>query len=308
MERLNHGELQRLQKFLQETSVPCDLTVFAERTLPAINELVRGDVVCHAEADPTASKLVSQTLYAAGGNTAGCGGDFEASMWEHPVFMHWATSGNTAAARTSDFVNRQQWHRSNLYQTVYKQWRCEDSLAIGLPAPPGLLACFCIERGKPFTERERTLMEIVRPHLANSYRNAEAFSLIGLATASGETKSMLLDSCGRPVMASPGAWEVLEYYFPEQPAGESGLPDALELWVTRQLTRFTPDREVAALAAPLELRSEGGASLTVRLLRRPASGEQALLVLQEREAKYGGNAPVLATYTNCLIKGHIKYG
>jgi DNA-binding CsgD family transcriptional regulator len=282
MERLSQNELERLRKFLQETSVPCDLSEFAERALPAINELVRGDVVCHAEADPAAAKLVSQTTYASNGPAPDCRTEFEGLMFEHPVFAHWAVSGDTAAARTSDFVGRIEWHKSDLYQNVYRHWRCEDSLAIGLPAPPGLLACFCIEREKPFTDRERLLMEIVRPHLANSYRTAEAFSLIGQATASSDTQSMLLDWSGRPMMASPGAWELIEHYFPMYTTGDAGLPEALERWVARQLARFLPDREVASLAAPLELRSEGGASLTIRLLRRPALGEQALLVLQEQ--------------------------
>ena len=281
MERLNQNELQRLQKFLQETSVPCDLAVFAERTLPAINELVRGDVVCHAEADPRSGNLVSQTTYASNGPAPNYRTEFEGLMFTHPVFLHWAEGGDTVAARTSGFVNRREWHKSPLYQGVYRHWRCEDSLAIGLPAPPGLLACFCIEREKPFTERERLLMELVRPHLANSYRSAEAFSLLGQATASSDTQSMLLDWCGRPVMASPGAWELVRHYFPLQSAGRSGLPEALEGWIARQLIRFEMGREVASPALPLELRSEGGTSLTLRLLRRPASGEQALLVLQE---------------------------
>jgi DNA-binding CsgD family transcriptional regulator len=279
MERLSHNELQRLQTFLQETSVPCDLSVFAQRTLPAINELVRGDVVCHAEADPVEGKLVSQSTFAPGGFTPGYQAEFEGNMWEHPVFLHWAASGDTAAARTSEFVSRREWHKSVLYQNVYRHWRCEDSLAIGLPAPPGLIACFCIERGKPFTDRERLIMEIVRPHLANAYRNAEAFSLLGLA--SGDTHSMLLDDHGRPVMASEGAWELVEHYFPMQEPGLSGLPERLEAWVAWQLARFASGREVAAPASPLELTSEGGSWLTVRLLRRPAAGEQALLVLRE---------------------------
>lgn len=203
-------------------------------------------------------------------------------MFTHPVFMHWAESGDTAAARTSDFVNRREWHKAPLYQDVYKHWRCEDSLAIGLPAPPGLLACFCIEREKPFADRERLLMEIVRPHLANSYRNAEAFSLLGQATASSDTQSMLLDWSGRPVMAAPKAWELIEHYFPMQTAGESRLPVAIERWVARQLSRFAVEREVASLASPMEVHSEGGTCLTLRLLRRPEHGEQALLVLQEK--------------------------
>jgi DNA-binding CsgD family transcriptional regulator len=281
MERLTQTELLRLQKFLQETSVPCDLAVFAERTLPAINELVGGDVICHAEADPRSGSLVSQTTYASNGVAPECRTEFEDLMFTHPVFMHWAESGETVAARTSDFVSRREWHRAPLYVDVYRQWRCEDSLAIGLPAPPGLLACFCIERGKPFTDRERQIMEIVRPHLANSYRNAEAFTLLGQATASSDTQSMLLDWTGRPVMASPGAWELLGHYFPDESLGRSGLPESLERWVARQLTRFSHDREVATLADPLELRSEGGSLLAVRLLRRPSSGEQALLVFQE---------------------------
>lgn len=285
MERLRQSELERLQVFLRETSTPCDLETFAQRTLPLINDLVEGDVICHAEADPVASKLHSQTLFASGVTASGYNdGSFETYMMSHPVFQHWAAIGQSPAAHTFDFISRREWHRNELYQHIYKPWGTEDSLAIGLPAPPGLIACFCIERARPFTDRECQIMEIVRPHIAIAYRNAEAFSLLGHAAAGEGTESMLLDLQGRPLMNSSGAWELLEHYFPTNDTAPSGLPVDLDSWVRRRLASLGSDAEVPPLVAPLRRQTDGGSALTVRLMRRPVFGEQALLVFQEQRA------------------------
>ena len=109
-------------------------------------------------------------------------GSFDQYMFDHPVFQAWARTGEASAGRTSDFYSNREWHRFGLYQAVYKQWGCEDSLAVGLPAPAGLIACICSERDKNFSDRERLLMDLVRPHLAQAYRSAELFPCSAVPT------------------------------------------------------------------------------------------------------------------------------
>jgi DNA-binding CsgD family transcriptional regulator len=287
METLSQQDLSSLRRFLQEAVVPGDPAAFATRLLPLMARLVPGDVVCFAQVDPVKQKLVTQITYASGGEAQNRSDVFERYMLTHPVFEHWGKTGQSEAARTSAFVSREEWHTYPLYQEYYKHWRCEDSLAIGLPAPAGLIACFCIERAQNFTDRELLLIETVRPYLANIYRTAEAFSLIGQAGNGHGNDWVLLDGQGGPIVASSRALQLIARHFPGESQREHILPDRLIWWVRRQLKRFTLDEELPPLDDPFVQTTADGGTLTIRLVCGPTTGEQAVLLLRESRVANG---------------------
>jgi DNA-binding CsgD family transcriptional regulator len=291
MMTISHEDLSSLAQFLQEAAAPGDLSTYASRLLPVIHGLVPGDVLCFAQVDPVNAKVVTQVAYAPGGDVPCDSRVFERFMMAHPVFQHWATTGQSSAARTSDFLRPTEWHRYDLYHEFYKDWRCEDSLAIGLPSPPGLVACFCIERASNFTDREMMLMETIRPHLASTYRNSEAFTLLGQAAGDGGGEWLLLDAQGRPAVASHAAWDLLWAYFPDAPRRRDALPERLASLVTDGFGRFGPDHELPPLERPVVRTREDGSTLTIRLLWGPTTGEQAALVLRETAANTGPEYP-----------------
>lgn len=283
MEHLGIQDMENLRAFLQETSVPCDLSTFASRVMPAIGRLVQGELICHAQIDPMRGKVITQIVHANDQSDVAIDREsFEQYMMGHPVFVHWAMSGDDSSARTSDFVSRREWHRNSLYENFYKALSCEDSLPVALPAPPGLVACFCIERHKNFTDREVQLMNWVKPHLAHAYRNAEMFTLLGQATDEGGPHSVLLDNTGLPVFVPPATRQLIAAYFPGRTVETFQWPPRLTAWVSRELMRFGSDYQLPVAAAPFLVRRDDGSSLTVRLLVGHLTGEQALLVLQER--------------------------
>src|SRR5438105_12221135 len=149
MERLTEDDLERVRFFLTQTSVPSDLSTFGSVVLPSVQALVPSVVVCYAQIDPVRGKMVAQETFP---SLAGFknDGSFDAYMSEHPVFRAWEQTREASALRTSDFYSNREWHRFGLYQAVYKQWGCDDSLAIGLPAPKGLIACICSDRDRNF--------------------------------------------------------------------------------------------------------------------------------------------------------------
>jgi DNA-binding CsgD family transcriptional regulator len=282
METLADQDLKRLHAFLERTSVSCDLASFVDQTLPAIDELIGGDVVCHAEVNPLEATVVSQTVFAGGDvpdNPPYIRDAFERLMLTSPLFQHWTATGEMTALRTSQFLSTRQWHDTALYQEVYKTWRTEDSLAIPLPAPSGLVACFCIERSRLFDEREQLLMNLVMPHLAFAYRNAEALSMLSNAGTENGTHSIFLDANCQVAQASVGALGLLDRCFPSDDASFPCLPEALDAWVRRRLARL--DGELPELDAPLLTQTENGNRVSFRLLKGAATGSQALLVMRE---------------------------
>jgi DNA-binding CsgD family transcriptional regulator len=154
-------------------------------------------------------------------------------------------------------------------------------MPIALPAPQGLMTCICLERDTDFSDRDLQLMQLVRPHVVQMYRNAEMFSLLRDATRSGQARSIVLDKAGRPLIATQEAWDLLSVYFP----GHSGLeefPRPVISWLERELARLARPQDMPPPASSYIAETRNGDRLKFRLLLGNQTGEQALLVLEEQ--------------------------
>jgi DNA-binding CsgD family transcriptional regulator len=79
------------------------------------------------------------------------------------------------AMKLSDVLTRRQMRKLDFYWSVWKPLGIDDSLRLWLPAPPGRARTIYLERGKRnFTERERSLLELLRPALTKMQANAYA--------------------------------------------------------------------------------------------------------------------------------------
>jgi DNA-binding CsgD family transcriptional regulator len=77
------------------------------------------------------------------------------------------------ALKLSDFLTRRQMRKLGFYHEVWKPLGIDDSLRVWLPAPEGHGRQLYLERSKrDFTERERSLLELVRPALIKMHAAA----------------------------------------------------------------------------------------------------------------------------------------
>lgn len=75
--------------------------------------------------------------------------------------------------KLSDFFTRAQLRRLDFYVEVWHPLGIDDALRMWLPAPPGRAYVLFLERGgRPFCDRDRTLLELLRPHLIQFRVNA----------------------------------------------------------------------------------------------------------------------------------------
>ena len=93
-----------------------------------------------------------------------------------------ARSGDLrSVTKLSDFYSARRWHSTALYSDYFRLWGTERALLMVLPAgsASGLGRTvrleFCRdERGAPdFSERDRALLALLRPHLRQAYFDAE---------------------------------------------------------------------------------------------------------------------------------------
>jgi len=91
-------------------------------------------------------------------------------MHEHPLLAYHQASGDGASLMLSDLVTRRQFRDSALYREFYGplgiQYQMTAALALGPQANVGIALSRC---RADFTEQERELLDLLRPHLARAY-------------------------------------------------------------------------------------------------------------------------------------------
>jgi DNA-binding CsgD family transcriptional regulator len=83
--------------------------------------------------------------------------------------------------KVEDFYSARQWHSTGMYCDLYRPRGIEHELQLSLPAVPGQTArpgrtvrLYLLRGpGPDFSERDRALLVLLRPHLHQAYLDAE---------------------------------------------------------------------------------------------------------------------------------------
>jgi len=86
-----------------------------------------------------------------------------------------------SVTKIADFYSARQWHFSGMYSDVHRLQGLEHDLQLCLPGPAGRAAgpgrtvrlLFWRGPGSDFSERDRALLVLLRPHLQQAYLDAE---------------------------------------------------------------------------------------------------------------------------------------
>ena len=140
---------------------------FAERVVEALARLVPSEIVGYNERE-----LVSHRLLAARETPSvdPPGEVIEAVSTfcgEYPLSML-KRRCETRALKISDFVSPRELHRLDYYNHALRPLGMEHQMRLWLSAPPGVARYFYVSRppaNGDFTERDRDLLELLRPFL-----------------------------------------------------------------------------------------------------------------------------------------------
>jgi DNA-binding CsgD family transcriptional regulator len=106
---------------------------------------------------------------------------FDRHFHEHPLVRFHAYQGGRVPQRISDSVPFEQFRRTALYNDYYRRIRIDHAIALPIYVRDGLLVSFVLNRmRRDFTDRERALLEVLRPHLARIYQRV---NIVGGLTA-----------------------------------------------------------------------------------------------------------------------------
>lgn len=214
---------------------------------------------------------------------------FSRYMGGHPVLQHYLRTGDGSAHLISDFQSEREYHALPLYREFYHHIGYEDQLTCMLFPPGSEMIGLALGRGRrSFTERDRRVLELLRPHIAQAYRRVEQLVLYRRALRGGvpaaapgdlRVTAVSLDSAGRVIRFGARAQRWFRAFFPGRPRNPTGLPDAVADWLQRSRQNRRVRRDAASPARDVLVREQGGQWL--RLRRFPAvAGGGGILVLE----------------------------
>jgi DNA-binding CsgD family transcriptional regulator len=238
---------------------------FASVTLRVVARLVRADVWTWNEVDPSLQpprvvSLPPRDYYA---ERLGRLQRFGELSGQHPVISYIAATGDGSARTISDFLSTEEFHALELYREVFLGEEVEHQISITLTAALPRFIGLAGSRstlGDDFDERDRTLLDLLRPHLAQSYAlhgdRDRLRSLLDSAVAglqgSGTHAVVLAEA---PYELTPGAMSVLYAAF-GAPRADAPLPRRIVDWLARE-QRAPHDVDLPDVRRPLLSRREG---------------------------------------------------
>jgi DNA-binding CsgD family transcriptional regulator len=99
----------------------------------------------------------------------------EAHAIDHPFTTHSLRTDGPTALKLSDFFSLRELHGSRLYSEVYRPSSVDRMVAIGSVGPSGMTTLNYARRcrSRDFTERDRLMLNLLKPHFDQARHNAE---------------------------------------------------------------------------------------------------------------------------------------
>lgn len=286
MERLAQRDMQLLLAVLAELNQGSGLDTFPQQILPLLGRLVPCEIATYNEVQPRAGRIavIDEPRGALPPDGDAIFGPFIA---EHPLIQHAQQTGDGQALKISDFLSQRQFHDRGIYQEFFRVVGVEHQIAVTLPTSPPLIVGIALNRGRgEFSERERLLCNLLRPHLVQAYRTAAAWTRIGQTLAALERALeaeergivLLYRTRERPLLTAQ-ARRLLAAYFGHPLRRSSVMPEVVVAWLERQRIRRADDT-VPYPATPFVVQ-RGGRELQLQYLAGRADEAMDLLVLRE---------------------------
>jgi DNA-binding CsgD family transcriptional regulator len=279
MQRLRHADLEGVVRLAGEVAAidEAEQDPFPEPLLESLRHLLGSDWATYCELDRPGERVLGELMAPDPGSDNVDDELFWELRHEHPACSYQDRTGDFSPHKTSDFVTMRQLQRLQIYVDYLRVLDIPHHFEVGLPAPLTHTKMFLFdnthERGD-FTERERTILELLRPHLSRRYehvkiRRRTAGALAALET--GDEPLVLLSEDGLPEFATSRARRLLSSYgfdvgdIPnvDPLVVRSIRSDVLLLEEQRPLGLTPREREILALVAQGQTNAQVAATLWI---------------------------------------------
>jgi DNA-binding CsgD family transcriptional regulator len=296
---------------------------FPRHSLAELRKLVECRAACYAELDYSRQRAVNFFDPPATPNREW----FELSLNQHPVLNHFMATGDGQALKISDFLSEEAFHALTLYQQAFRLVGVEDEMGFGVQCERRFVLGFSFHRSeRSFTERDRLLLNLVRPHVIRAYLQLEELASHqelqhALQTALRENGLgvLILDSARKIVYKTPGVWDKIATHLPVLD-DEATLPKELARWVfggsetpdawsfsaepTRLILRRNRQSENRVL---LLVSEENSAATTERLARFNLTRREHEVLRWIADGKSNGEIATILGVSISTAKTHVEH-
>jgi DNA-binding NarL/FixJ family response regulator len=306
MEHLTLNDTQSLLQGIQTLYTLGNLETFAVNALTIINQLVPSDIPAFHSTEVRSRRVSHSFLSDFPGFTPEMEKVIDRHFGEHPIVHHMPQTLH-GAYQISDFVSQEEFHCfDGLYQQFLRPLGIEEQMTFFLPnaisgswrditqADATLMGC-SLHRAQRFTERDRLILNLLRPHLSQAHANAQQYqqlqqNLSQLHRTLNHLGLVVLNSEGQVQEITPQSVAWLEAYFPK-PTSTSQLPDHVWAWVKHQISCTTLESNLANPQLPLRI-EQAGKQLVIRLVVEQHSARY-LLLLEEQTLSLSNSLDLL---------------
>jgi DNA-binding CsgD family transcriptional regulator len=182
--RLSRSDLEGALDFLREAGDLDGTEPFPPQLLRKLASLVGCQYVAYCEIDRLRGEFTFRsTTHPDDGWPADEA--YWATLHEHPIRRHRRHTGELGAFKIYDFVTWRKLRQTQFYSDFLRPVNAGGFLmSICLPAPRGSTRTFNLERdGRDFEERDRTMLDLLQPHLLQIRRATEVRTRTRVAIA-----------------------------------------------------------------------------------------------------------------------------
>jgi DNA-binding CsgD family transcriptional regulator len=293
MESLSATDLYTVLDVARELGAMRTVDDLRAGVLPHLRRLVACDTASFNEIAPEAREAVITAVDPADILFDGAEEIFGAYAHQNPLIAAARGPGRARVAKFSDFINARELHELDIYDLVYRHIEVEHQIAFTLPAPSARVIGFALNRSRrhgDFTERDRRVLEAVRPFVIQAYENATARAHARATLAALQSTGdrpvravLVLDASGRIAFAT----DLASHWLGELPSSgmRAHLPEPLASWSARQRRRARDG--VSHDGEQLDLPTRD-AALTARFI--PGEDDHPDAILLRRHARVRSDA------------------
>jgi DNA-binding CsgD family transcriptional regulator len=282
MNALSQHDYRSILDFLKEINNLETSEAFLNKVITGLQTIVEGDIVTCFESGPSQKDDVV------------CFSDPQFvkfyPAWlrvchEHPGWDQLMSSNAGSWVGLSDYMSETVYHRTALYNEVWRYARIEDNLGtLSIISPKTVVAVSINRDRRTFKDRDRQALNLLQPHLMQAWRNSKCTA--GLCQQI-DSYAQTLEDCPEGIVILDGRNHVrhataralrhIEKYFGILTADDR-LPRMLHHWVCREGIKREESFETAP-RRPWVIDHADGSTLTITCI---PCREGFTLILQER--------------------------
>jgi DNA-binding CsgD family transcriptional regulator/PAS domain-containing protein len=177
-----------------------------------------------------------------------------------------------SAVKVSDFVSLTQWRQARLYNELFRLPNQNYQLAFISAEQLPKLAVSLNRTSTAFSEEERSLLNLLRPHLIQAYRESRLFAYLNQAAEISNDGFIVVDRAWRIRYVNARGLALLKDFFGEETVNT--LPTRVGTWLLEK----TRSRSAAESPVPDLVVGSEDRSLTIQTVASGDGTEYRLLL------------------------------